>query len=147
MRQGLIYNFQRLAPAGAGLGRKNDGEEKERKRAPCAFRQSQGTDTDQYDLVSCVLGCGIFAGSELALVWQPRGVYIAAEHLLDFYYAVRFLHSFLVQASEAGTGSLRGGSSRDGCHMPFTARGQGDFRRTDSYRILYAADGSFEKST
>ena len=130
-------------------GRGRFGEidyEEESEWAPCAVRQSQGTDTDQYDLISRVLGRGIFAGRKLALVQQPRGVYMAAEHLLDFYFAVRFLHSFFVQASEAGTGSLRGGSSCDGCYMYFAAGGQGGFRRTDSDRILYAADGPSEEA-
>ena len=121
-------------------------DEEESERAPCAVRQSQRIDTDQYDLISRMLGRGIFVGGELAMVWQPRGVYMAAEHLLDFYYAVRFLHSILVQASEAGIGSLRSGGSCDGCYMYFAAGGQGGFWSTDLDRILYAADGPPEKA-
>ena len=133
-----------MISTGRGRFREIDDEE-ESERAPCAFRQSERTDTHKYDFVPRVLGRCIFVGGELAMVWQPRGVYMAAEHLLDFYYAVRFLHSFLVQASEAGTGSLRGGSSCDGCYMYFAAGGQGGFWSTDLDRILYAADGSSEK--
>ena len=80
-------------------------------------------------------------GSRAAYIWQ-QSICWTFIMLSGF----RFLHSFLVQASEAGTGSLRGGSSCDGCYMYFAAGGQGGFWSTDLDRILYAADGPPEKA-